>query len=337
MPPTRARTAATAGAPGRPAEAPRAGRARGTTGRQRAACSDLRLRRHASPLVPAPMARSQATSARPLGWGYATDYRNRGRVRHLVAVRPDRESDPDVDAGGAGLRGGRGHPAGQAHPVGLRGGIAAARRPRLRPEPVGGPAAGGGRRRGRRGQHDPDQRRAAVRRPRPSGVFGARVHRPAGRGDLGQGRRAGDGGRRAPRRQRARGGEAAALQEQRGRQGRVLRVARELPDVAPDAVLGGDRRADAVPGVPPGDHRLGPGRHRPVAATSPASSCRSAPTTSRSRSAWRPRSSAASSTPATSRTPTPTSTGGCTSSSATRTSPRRRPTSRSAPRRWCWT
>ena len=41
---------------------------------------------------------------------------------------------------------------------------------------------------------------------------------------------AGDGGRRAPRRQRARGGEAAALQEQRGRQGRFVRLARELPD-----------------------------------------------------------------------------------------------------------
>ena len=72
-------------------------------------------------------------------------------------------------------------------------------------------------------------------------------------------------------------------------------------------------------------------------ATSRAFSSRSAPTTSRSRSVWRPPSSAASSTPATSRTPTPTSTGGCTSSSATRTSPRPPPTSRSAPRRWCWT
>ena len=210
------------------------------------------------------MARSQATASRRLGWAYATDYRNRGRVRHLVAVRPDRESDPDVDAGSAGVRGRRGHPAGQTHPVGLRGGIAAARCPRLRPEPVGRSAAGGGRRRGRRGQHDPDQRRAAVRRPRPPGVLGARVHRPAGRGDLGQGRRAGDGGRRAPRRERARRREAAALQEQRGRQGRVVRVARELPDVAPDAVLGGDRGPDAVSGVPPGDHRLRPGRHRPV-------------------------------------------------------------------------
>ena len=38
----------------------------------------------------------------------------------------------------------------------------------------------------------------------------------------------------------------------------------------------------------------------------------SAATTSRSRSAWRPRSSAGSSTPATSRTPTPTSTAACT-------------------------
>ena len=52
------------------------------------------------------------------------------------------------------------------------------------------------------------------------------------------------------------------------------------------------------------------GRGRP--ATRRATSSRSAATTSRSRSAWRPRSSAASSTPATSRTPTPTSTAACT-------------------------
>ena len=210
------------------------------------------------------MARSQATARRPLGLGHATDYRNRGRVRHFVAVRSDRESDPDVDAGGAGVRGRRRDPARQAHPVGLRGGVAAARRPRVRPEPVGGPAAGGGRRRGRRGQHDPDQRRAALRRPRPSRVLRAGVHRPDGRGDLGQGRRTGDGGRRPPRRERARRGQAAALQEQRGRQGRLLRVARELSDVASDAVLRGDRGPDAASGVAPGDHRLRPGRHRPV-------------------------------------------------------------------------
>ena len=127
-----------------------------------------------------------------------------------------------------------------------------------------GPAAGGGRRRGRRGQHDPDQRRAALRRSRPPRVLGAGVHRPAGRGDLGQGRRAGDGGRRPARRERARRRQAAALQEQRGRQGRLLRLARELSDVAPDAVLGGHRRPDAAPGVPAGDHRFGPGRHRAV-------------------------------------------------------------------------
>ena len=72
-------------------------------------------------------------------------------------------------------------------------------------------------------------------------------------------------------------------------------------------------------------------------ATNRASNCRSAPTTSRSRSVWRPRSSAASSTPATSRTPTPTSIGGCMSSSATRSSPRPPPISSSVPRRWCWT
>ena len=52
----------------------------------------------------------------------------------------------------------------------------------------------------------------------------------------------------------------------------------------------------------------------------------SAPTTSRSRSGWRPRSNAASSTPATNRTPMPTDTADCTSSSATPTSPRRRRT-----------
>src|SRR6478735_7766915 len=72
-------------------------------------------------------------------------------------------------------------------------------------------------------------------------------------------------------------------------------------------------------------------------ATSRVSSCRSAPTTLRSRSAWRPRSSVASSTPATSHTPTPTNTGGCMSSSATRIWRRRRPISNSVRRRWCST
>ncbi|MCV7061019.1 proteasome accessory factor PafA2 family protein, partial [Mycolicibacterium vaccae] len=44
----------------------------------------------------------------------------------------------------------------------------------------------------------------------------------------------------------------------------------------------------------------------------PGFQCRSAPTTSRSRWGWKPRSSAASSTPETNRTPTPIGTAGCT-------------------------
>src|SRR5882757_3032681 len=48
---------------------------------------------------------------------------------------------------------------------------------------------------------------------------GARLYGPDGRGGLGQGRRTSHGGRGAPRRKRARRGKAAALQEQRGRQG----------------------------------------------------------------------------------------------------------------------
>ena len=49
------------------------------------------------------------------------------------------------------------------------------------------------------GQRHPDQRGPALRRPRAPGVLHAGVHQPAGRGDLGQGRRAGHGrgGRRA--------------------------------------------------------------------------------------------------------------------------------------------
>ena len=49
-----------------------------------------------------------------------------------------------------------------------------------------------------------------------------------------------------PRGHRARRAAAAALQEQRRRQGRVLRLARELPDDPPDAVPVDHRRPDAV-------------------------------------------------------------------------------------------
>ena len=62
------------------------------------------------------------------------------------------------------------------------------------------------------------------------------VHRPAGRGDLGQGRRAGDGGRRA---HVASVPGAAKLQLYKNNvdgKGAVVRFARELPDEPPDAV-----------------------------------------------------------------------------------------------------
>ena len=63
---------------------------------------------------------------------------------------------------------------------------------------------------------------------------------------------------------------------------------------------------------PAGGLRRRPGRHRPGRAHRRLPDLASGPTSSRSRSAWRPPSSARSSTPATSRTPTPSGTGGCT-------------------------
>ena len=78
------------------------------------------------------------------------------------------------------------------------------------------------------------------------------------------------------------------------------------------AVLGHRAAPDPVLRLPPGRHRRRPGRASARTAASTASRSASAPTTSRSRSAWRPRSSGRSSTPATSRTPTPRSTAGCT-------------------------
>ena len=56
----------------------------------------------------------------------------------------------------------------------------------------------------------------------------------------------------------------------------------------------------------------GPGRHRRGGPHAGLPALVSGPTSSRSRWAWRRRSSGRSSTPATSRTPTPTSTAGCT-------------------------
>ena len=121
-----------------------------------------------------------------------------------------------------------------------------------------------------------------------------------------------------------------ALQEQHRQQGRVVRRPRELPDAPVDAVRRHRAAPDAVLRQPAGRLRRRPGRHRPGRPRATASRSASAPTTSRSRSGSRRRSSGRSSTPATSRTPTPRSTAGCTSSSATPTSPRSRRTSRSA-------
>ena len=142
-----------------------------------------------------------------LGSGYdrAPHHGHRGRVRHLRAGRPHRQPGDHLHAGGARLRGGRRHPALAPGAVGLRGGVAAARRPRVRP--VRPHAAQPRRLRARRprcGQRHPHQRRPALRRPRPPGVLHARGHHPARRRDLGQGGGAGDGGGRDARGHRAR-------------------------------------------------------------------------------------------------------------------------------------
>ena len=110
-----------------------------------------------------------------------------------------------------------------------------------------------------------------------------------------------------------------ALQEQHRQQGRVATAPRELPDAPADAVRRHRQAPDAVLRHPAGRLRRRPGRHRPGRRAATASRSPSGPTSSRSRSAWRPRSSGRSSTPATSRTPTPRSTAACTSSSATPT------------------
>ena len=89
-------------------------------------------------------------------------------------------------------------------------------------------------------------------------------------------------------------------------------VARELPDGPEDAVHRHHPRPGAVLRDPAGVRRRRAGSASARRAAGTASSSPSGPTSSRSRSAWRRRSSGRSSTPATSRTPTPTSTAGCT-------------------------
>ena len=178
------------------------------------------------------------------------------------------------------------------------------------------------------------QRRPALRRPRPPGVLHPGGDQPAGRGALGQGRRAGDGRGVPPRRHRSPARQPIHLYKNNtdnkgasyGSHENYL-MRRQTPF------------ADIVAYLTPffvtrqivcGAGRVGIGQDGGAAA---ASRSPSAPTSSRSRSAWRPPSSGRSSTPATSRTPTPTSTAGCTSSSATPTCRRSPPTSRSAPPR----
>ena len=68
-------------------------------------------------------------------------------------------------------------PAGPAGALGLRGGVAAARRPRLRHVARGGRPEPAHRRGPRPGQRDPHQRRPAVRRPRAPRVLHARSAR----------------------------------------------------------------------------------------------------------------------------------------------------------------
>ena len=97
---------------------------------------------------------------------------HRGRVRHLGARPAAGQPDGGLVAGRQRLR--LRHRAGPPGPVGLRGGVAAARRPRLRHVAPGRRPQPAHRRGPRAGQRHPHQRRPALRRPRPPGVLHAR-------------------------------------------------------------------------------------------------------------------------------------------------------------------
>ena len=79
------------------------------------------------------------------------------------------------------------------------------------------------------------------------------------------------------------------LQEQHRQQGRLLRHPRELPDAAGDAVRRHRPPPHAVLRQPPGRHRRRAGSASGRTAAARASRSASARTSSRSRSAWRPR------------------------------------------------
>ena len=110
---------------------------------------------------------------------------DRDRVRHLGRRAPARQPDGGEHPPGQRLR--DRHPQGPPRPVGLRGGVAAARRPRVRHVPRRRRPQPAHRRGPRPGQRHPHQRRPAVRRPRPPGVLHARVHQPDGHRRVGQG------------------------------------------------------------------------------------------------------------------------------------------------------
>ena len=135
------------------------------------------------------------------------------RVWHLGARPAGCQRHGHLVPGGERLPGGDlGKDA--AGPVGLRGGEPAPRRPRLRPHAGGGRLQPAHRRGSRARQRHPHQRRPALRRPRPPRVLHARMHKPAGRGDLGQGGGAGDGRGGGQGRHRAGRGAYSAVQEQ---------------------------------------------------------------------------------------------------------------------------
>ena len=137
-------------------------------------------------------ARVRSGHERPAGDGH------RDRVRHLGAGAAPGQPDGGLVAGGQRLR--LGDRAGAPGPLGLRGGVAAARRARLRHVAPGRRPEPAHRRGHGPGQRDPHQRRPAVRRPRPPRVLHARGHHAARHRALGQGGRAGDARRRAARR-----------------------------------------------------------------------------------------------------------------------------------------
>ncbi len=196
-------------------------------------------------------------------------------------------------------------------PLGLRGGVAAARRPRLRHVPRRRRPEPAHRRGPRPGQRHPHQRRPALRRPRPPGVLHARSAPTRSTSSRGT--------RRASRSRWTPAGSPPAPGEGDLRSTRTTPTTRAPPTARTRttwSALDPLRRHRAAPHPvlrqPPGGLRRGPGRDRPGRPRRrlPAQPARRL-LRGRGR-ASRPPSSARSSTPATSRTPTRRSTADCT-------------------------